>query len=324
MAGLGEILQNTRQMRGVSLEEAERATHISRRYLQALEAEDFSVFVAPVFARGFLRNYSQYLGLDPDEMLAYWPGDTTAPEPPPPEESDLTLSDVRGSRTDSESARAEFERRAQPLRQRRPASRRPRSVPAGDAPSPLSRPMLSSAGSTAATPPARVLSIAAVLVGLLVVLAFIAGRSGGNTSLAARGNTPAVATSVGVPTGNQAKPTQPAPARRAGSMPDLVGKDGVAAVQQLQQVGVTPLVIVVQSTNRNDRPGAVTKQEPPSGNPITTGTGVTLVVNAGGATPAPGVGSPTRAPTPRPGASSTVPVIGTAPSSPQRSPTAPR
>ena len=45
----------------------------TRRYLLALETEDFSVFPAPVYARGFLRTYSRYLGLNPDELIRVFP-----------------------------------------------------------------------------------------------------------------------------------------------------------------------------------------------------------------------------------------------------------
>src|SRR5206468_3658487 len=38
-----------------------------------LETEDFTVFPAPVYARGFLRTYSRYLGLNPEELLRVFP-----------------------------------------------------------------------------------------------------------------------------------------------------------------------------------------------------------------------------------------------------------
>ena len=79
MAELGNTLSRARRARGITLEDAERDTHVSRRYLQALETEDFSVFPAPVYARGFLRTYSRYLGLNPDELLRVFPnGDLAA------------------------------------------------------------------------------------------------------------------------------------------------------------------------------------------------------------------------------------------------------
>ena len=66
-------MSRARRARGISLEDAERDTHVSRRYLQALETEDFSIFPAPVYARGFLRTYSRYLGLNPDELIRVFP-----------------------------------------------------------------------------------------------------------------------------------------------------------------------------------------------------------------------------------------------------------
>jgi transcriptional regulator with XRE-family HTH domain len=75
MIGLGRILAETREARGISLDEAERDTRIARRYLFALEEEDFAAFPAQVQARGFLRLYATYLGLDADEMLALFPSD---------------------------------------------------------------------------------------------------------------------------------------------------------------------------------------------------------------------------------------------------------
>lgn len=73
MTGIGARLIDAREARGLTLEDAERDTRISRRYLQALEDEEFDVIPAPVYARGFLRSYSQYIGLDPQEMLSLFP-----------------------------------------------------------------------------------------------------------------------------------------------------------------------------------------------------------------------------------------------------------
>jgi cytoskeletal protein RodZ len=73
MAELGNTLSRARRARGITLEDAERDTHVSKRYLQALETEDFSIFPAPVYARGFLRTYSRYLGLNPEELIRVFP-----------------------------------------------------------------------------------------------------------------------------------------------------------------------------------------------------------------------------------------------------------
>lgn len=72
-AGIGAMLTEAREARGITLEQAERETRIARRYLIALEQEDFAAFPAEVYARGFLRSYAGYLRLNPDELLARFP-----------------------------------------------------------------------------------------------------------------------------------------------------------------------------------------------------------------------------------------------------------
>lgn len=75
MGELGHTLSRARRARAITLEDVERDTHVSRRYLQALENEDFSIFPAPVYARGFLRTYSRYLGLNSDELIRLFPNE---------------------------------------------------------------------------------------------------------------------------------------------------------------------------------------------------------------------------------------------------------
>lgn len=77
--GLGVELREGRLARGLTLADAQRATHIPRRYLEAMENENFVVLPAPVFARGFLSSYAQYLGLEPAALLARFP--SAPPEP---------------------------------------------------------------------------------------------------------------------------------------------------------------------------------------------------------------------------------------------------
>jgi hypothetical protein len=70
---LGETLRRARLSRGTTFEEAERVTRIPRKYLEALENENFGILPAPVFARGFLRSYAGYLGLDAGDLLPFFP-----------------------------------------------------------------------------------------------------------------------------------------------------------------------------------------------------------------------------------------------------------
>jgi cytoskeletal protein RodZ len=70
---LGETLRRARLSKNVTFEDAERVTRIRREYLEALEREDFGRLPAPVYARGFLRSYAGYLGLDPGQLMPFFP-----------------------------------------------------------------------------------------------------------------------------------------------------------------------------------------------------------------------------------------------------------
>ena len=67
---IGALLRETREARRQTLEEVERATRIRVKYLAAMEAGEFNAIPSAAQTRGFLRNYSQYLGLDADQVLA--------------------------------------------------------------------------------------------------------------------------------------------------------------------------------------------------------------------------------------------------------------
>lgn len=65
----GTWIRRQREMREISLREIADVTKISIRYLEALEQDRFDVLPAPVFAKGFLREYARYVGLDADEVV---------------------------------------------------------------------------------------------------------------------------------------------------------------------------------------------------------------------------------------------------------------
>ncbi|MBC7233186.1 MAG: helix-turn-helix domain-containing protein [Chloroflexi bacterium] len=83
MGELGEMLRKAREAKGLSLEQVEEATKIVRSYLQALEDEEFERLPAPVYVKGFLKNYASYLGLDPQDVLSLYTASTTPISPTP-------------------------------------------------------------------------------------------------------------------------------------------------------------------------------------------------------------------------------------------------
>ncbi len=66
---VGQRLAEARESRNITLKRAEQDTRIRLKYLMAMEAGDFEALPNPVVARGFLRSYARYLGLDPEPLV---------------------------------------------------------------------------------------------------------------------------------------------------------------------------------------------------------------------------------------------------------------
>jgi len=69
VSSFGEELRRERELRQITLREISEATKISLRYLDALERNDFRHLPGGVFNKGFVRAYSQYIGVDPESMV---------------------------------------------------------------------------------------------------------------------------------------------------------------------------------------------------------------------------------------------------------------
>jgi cytoskeletal protein RodZ len=69
LATFGEELRREREIRGISLKEIADTTKISKRFLEAIERNDHKTLPAPVFTRGFVREYARYLGLNAEEIV---------------------------------------------------------------------------------------------------------------------------------------------------------------------------------------------------------------------------------------------------------------
>jgi cytoskeleton protein RodZ len=68
-AEIGNRLKTQRELLGLALEDVERHTHIRSHYLEALEVGEMSGLPSPVQGRGMLKNYTNFIGLDPEPLL---------------------------------------------------------------------------------------------------------------------------------------------------------------------------------------------------------------------------------------------------------------
>lgn len=66
---IGNKLKKARLAKGITVEEAARATKIRPARIEDIERDDLSHFPSIVYARGFMRIYAEYLNLDIDPYL---------------------------------------------------------------------------------------------------------------------------------------------------------------------------------------------------------------------------------------------------------------
>jgi transcriptional regulator with XRE-family HTH domain len=97
MASIGKSFREARERKGVDLSRAAAQTHILLKHLEMMEHDDFSRMPAPMYAKGFIRMYAEYLGIDPVPLVqeyvevhlgessgrAETPSKRTAPVPEP-------------------------------------------------------------------------------------------------------------------------------------------------------------------------------------------------------------------------------------------------
>lgn len=69
LGSIGEQLHAARREQGLSIDEISEQTRIGRRYIAALEQNDFAVFPAEFYAVNFLRQYSDALGLASTDLV---------------------------------------------------------------------------------------------------------------------------------------------------------------------------------------------------------------------------------------------------------------
>ncbi len=70
MAKIGSILQETRLRKGLTLERIADDTNISVRFLAKIESDDFTGFPGEPYVVGFIHNYAEYLGFEPNDIVA--------------------------------------------------------------------------------------------------------------------------------------------------------------------------------------------------------------------------------------------------------------
>ncbi len=83
MASIGEQLKQAREAKGATISQAASATRIKFQHIESIEENDFSKMAAAAYARGFIKIYAEYLGLEPAPLLDMYTAEHSPVEPRP-------------------------------------------------------------------------------------------------------------------------------------------------------------------------------------------------------------------------------------------------
>lgn len=72
MLSVGQILSQERIKQGYQLDQVEKAIKIRKKYLVALENDDWIVFSSKIYIIGIIQNYARFLGIESKKILAFF------------------------------------------------------------------------------------------------------------------------------------------------------------------------------------------------------------------------------------------------------------
>lgn len=83
MASIGDIFRETRKRKGITEEVAAKAIKMKVERLRDIEENRYEQFPAPIYLRGFLRHYADYLGIESEPILQQFTEEYPLPEQKP-------------------------------------------------------------------------------------------------------------------------------------------------------------------------------------------------------------------------------------------------
>lgn len=72
MKTVGQLLKTAREQKKFTLEDVHKFIKIHPKFLIALEEGNYQIFSNKIHAKGFLKIYAEFLGLDVSQVLAFW------------------------------------------------------------------------------------------------------------------------------------------------------------------------------------------------------------------------------------------------------------
>lgn len=69
MGDVGKILKDARTDKGLTLDDLQQTTKIQKRYLIAIEEENFAALPGNFYVKAFIKQYAETVGLDPEPLM---------------------------------------------------------------------------------------------------------------------------------------------------------------------------------------------------------------------------------------------------------------
>lgn len=93
MSEIGKTLKSARIEKGYTLDDLQQITKIQKKYLIAIEEENFSVLPGDFYVRAFIKQYAETVGLDPASLLSQ-----LKPKAKPAAEAEMTRATTKNNK----------------------------------------------------------------------------------------------------------------------------------------------------------------------------------------------------------------------------------
>ena len=72
MLSVGEIIKKQRERLKIDFNDVEKAIKVRKKFLIAVEQNNWAIFSSKIYISGIIKNYSLFLGLEPNTTLAFF------------------------------------------------------------------------------------------------------------------------------------------------------------------------------------------------------------------------------------------------------------
>ena len=102
---IGEILRKERENQRMTIQDIEDGTSIRAAYIEAIESGDYDKMPGRVYAKGFVKNYANFLNLNGDEIVKQFMAEVSPPAPVVEQAQNVTAEEPKGKSTFSVSGK---------------------------------------------------------------------------------------------------------------------------------------------------------------------------------------------------------------------------